>query len=247
MNVPPIVSEGYKDKGVFEDIGGIKSYVVSVAPQPKTGILLIYDIFGFSSQIKQGADILAATDPGHVVVMPDFFKGSPMDTKNYPPDTDEKKKLIGDFFKGPAAPPKNVELAGEIMQALKKSEKFSTVEKWAVVGFCWGGKVATQLAIQTDYFISSAQCHPAMLETKDIAALKIPHLLLASKEEDKETVNECGRILGEKGDKSNSERYSDMIHGWMAARANLENGDERSGFEEGYKDLVSFFARTLKV
>jgi len=55
-------------------------------------ILLAYDIFGFSSQIPQGADILAVGDKDHeyLVFMHDFFDGKPADISWYPPDNSKK-------------------------------------------------------------------------------------------------------------------------------------------------------------
>lgn len=42
-------------------------------------LLVAYDIWGFSSQVIQGADILATADKDHQyqVFMPDFFDGEP--------------------------------------------------------------------------------------------------------------------------------------------------------------------------
>jgi len=82
-----------------------------------------------------------------------------------------------------------------------------------------------------------------MLDFEDIKQLKIAHCLLASKDEDRATVNKIAEYLNAKNDESKVEIYSENIHGWMGARANLENGDERLSYEEGYKDLVRFFAK----
>lgn len=59
--VPPVVSEGYKTKGEYTTYGGLKTYATG-APGAKTGILVVYDIFGFFPQTEQGADILATGD-----------------------------------------------------------------------------------------------------------------------------------------------------------------------------------------
>ena len=47
--VPPVVDDGYKEKGEYMTIDGMKTYA-------------IYDIFGFFPQTLQGADILAHGD-----------------------------------------------------------------------------------------------------------------------------------------------------------------------------------------
>lgn len=59
--VPPVVSEGYSGKGSYTTVDGLKTYATG-ASGAKTGILVVYDIFGFFPQTIQGADILATGD-----------------------------------------------------------------------------------------------------------------------------------------------------------------------------------------
>jgi dienelactone hydrolase len=107
----------------------------------KQGILVAYDIFGFFDQTLQGADILAYTDKEHPyqVFMPDFFEGKPADISWYPPDNEEKGTKLGAWFKEKAAPPKTLPRIPKIVEELSKSKG---IEKWAMIGFCWGGKVS---------------------------------------------------------------------------------------------------------
>ena len=139
-NVPPAVSKGYKDKGKYIDLNGMQCYTTGPS-NATSAIFIIYDIFGFSPQALQGADILAHADSSHQyqVFMPDFFLGKPLSHSDYPPDTDEKKKTVGDFFAGPASPPDTVKKVPEL---LKEIEKQATgIKKWGSLGMCWGGKV----------------------------------------------------------------------------------------------------------
>jgi len=71
--------------------------------------------------------------------MPDLFEGSPADISWYPPDNEEKGKKLGEFFSTTAAPPKAVKRVPELVAAIKK--EYSGLESFAVVGYCWGGKV----------------------------------------------------------------------------------------------------------
>jgi dienelactone hydrolase len=106
----------------------------------KQGILVVYDIFGFFNQTLQGADILAYTDDQkYQVFMPDFFEGSPADISWYPPDNKEKEEKLGKFFQTSAAPPKTLPRIPKIVDEL--GSKYG-IEKWAIIGFCWGGKVS---------------------------------------------------------------------------------------------------------
>ena len=108
----------------------------------KSAILLIYDIFGFCDQTLQGADILAHSDQEHQyqVFVPDFFFGKPADHSWYPPDTKEKGEKLGEFFKGPAAPPKTVEKIPKVVKEIEQKTG-NHISHWGALGFCWGGKV----------------------------------------------------------------------------------------------------------
>lgn len=41
------------------------------------------------------------------------------------------------------------------------------------------------------------------------------------------------------------EIFDDQIHGWMAARSNLDDARVKSEYERGYKTLLEFFAKHL--
>jgi hypothetical protein len=80
--VPPVVSEGYKEKGEWITINGMKTYATG-PKEAKSALLVVFDIFGFWSQVRgqssqvnaaanisslqtlQGADILAHSDKDH--------------------------------------------------------------------------------------------------------------------------------------------------------------------------------------
>lgn len=62
--VPPVVTEGYKEKGEWITINGMKTYATG-PKDAKSALLVVYDIFGFFPQTLQGADILAHSDKEH--------------------------------------------------------------------------------------------------------------------------------------------------------------------------------------
>lgn len=110
-----------------------------------TGILFIYDIFGFSPQAKQGADLLAYTDPSHEyqVFMPDFLRGHSADHDLFPSDTEEKQRKVRELFEGPANIPKTTELVPTTIREIV--EQAPGIKQWGAIGFCWGGKVRSIL------------------------------------------------------------------------------------------------------
>lgn len=72
--VPPVVSDGYKEKGEWTTINGMKTYATGPS-NAKSALLVVYDIFGFFPQTLQGADILAHADKEHQYQV--FMPGKP--------------------------------------------------------------------------------------------------------------------------------------------------------------------------
>ncbi|KAJ5600967.1 hypothetical protein N7450_002034 [Penicillium hetheringtonii] len=192
------------------------------------GLVDIYDIFGLASQTIQGADLLAAR-LNAVVVIPDFFKGEALEHSVIPPDTDEKKKRIGDFLATNANIERNVCVLLAAMPEYRS--RFPSVVKWAANGFCWGGKVTILASGSNTPFVATSQCHPALMDLKDAQSVSIPHLVLASKDEDAETVAAYGPLVAPSG--GAVETYSKMWHGWMGARADLENEECHAEYVRG--------------
>jgi len=240
-NIPPIVTKGYEAKGSYEDIGGYKTYVTGPADATK-GIVVIMDIFGFFEQTLQGADILAYSDDHqkYKVFIPDWFGGKPFPIESFPPDTPEKQKQLGDFF-GTYPPPKVAGQVPDFVNAAKS--KSSSLSKFGILGFCWGGKVAT-LSIKGDNnpFSVGASAHPAMVDPADAEGLTVPFAMLASKDEDPEDVKKFDAALKVP---KHVETFGDQIHGWMAARSDLNDSHVKEEYERGYKTVLTFFGKNF--
>ncbi|KAI1426231.1 Alpha/Beta hydrolase protein [Xylaria sp. FL1777] len=239
--IPPIVDEVYEPKGQYIDVGGIKTYVTG-PPDANKAILSVYDVFGFFPQTLQGADILATgdTEQSYQIFVPDFFEGSFVDIAWYPPVTDEQKTLIGDWFKGATWPIHQPKIPG-ILQA---AEKLNTnIKSWGIMGYCWGGKMASIVAgDEPGLFKVAVQTSPALVDVGDAARVKIPTMLLASKDESVETVKEYEEHLNVP---KHVERFSDQVHGFMSARANLKDDRVKAEYERGYQLALNFFHQHL--
>ncbi|KAL7962576.1 Alpha/Beta hydrolase protein [Trichoderma compactum] len=238
-NIPPIVSKGYQPKGSYEEIGGWKTYVTGPADATKA-IVVIYDIFGYFDQTVQGADILAYSDDHHKykVFIPDWFKGKPCPIECYPPDTPEKQEALGKFF-GEFPPPKIAGYVPEYVDGVKAHSP--AVSKLALLGYCWGGKVATlTVKAPTNPFVAAAAAHPAMVDPADAEGVPVPFALLASGDETPEDVKKFEENLKVP---HHVETFADQIHGFMAARSDLNNERVKAEYERGYKTLLGFFGK----
>ncbi|KAI1337193.1 hypothetical protein F5Y15DRAFT_391708 [Xylariaceae sp. FL0016] len=238
-NVPPIVAKGYEAKGSYEELGGYKSYVTGPSDTTK-GIVTIFDIFGYYPQTLQGADILSTSNDHqkYRVFMPDWFKGEPCPIEWFPPDNEEKQKNLGGFFqKNP--PPGVAEKVPDYVKALQA--KYPEIKEWAIIGLCWGGKVVSLVTSSpSNPFKAGVECHPAMVDPSEASKIKIPLMMLASKDEPAEDVKKFEAGLS--GPK-HVEIFGDQIHGWMGARADLEQDRVQSEYKRGYETVLKFLGQ----
>jgi len=233
--VPP-VQHDYKEKGSFTSVEGMKTYQTGPS-SAKSGLLVVYDIFGFFPQTFQGADILATGDKDkpRQVFMPDFFDGKPADISWYPPDTDEKGKKLGEFFSNQAAPPNTLK---RIPKVIKELSSKHGITEWGIVGYCWGGKIVNLSSQEGTLFKAAASCHPAMVDENDAPGVTIPFAMLPSKDEPKEDVEKWQKAIKVK---NIVQWWPNQVHGFMAARGDLKDDNVRADYEKAYQLLLNFF------
>ncbi|KAI1211912.1 Alpha/Beta hydrolase protein [Annulohypoxylon truncatum] len=240
-NIPPVVATGYSAKGSYEELGGFKSYVTGPKEATK-GIITIYDIFGYYPQTLQGADILSTSDHSqkYKVFIPDWFNGEPAPLSWFPPDTEEKQKNLGAFFQK-NSPPSVAAKVPDYVSAV--SAKYPEIKSWAILGFCWGGKVVSLVTSKPDtVFKAGVEAHPAMVDPADAENIKVPLALLASKDETPEDVKKFeANLTGPKY----VETFGDQIHGWMAARSDLENERVKAEYIRGYETVLKFLSQHI--
>jgi carboxymethylenebutenolidase len=115
------------------------AYRAEPSGKPKGALVLVMEIFGVNSHIRQVADQYAAD--GYVVIAPAFFdrvqRG--LDIGYTPPDIEIGRGLMQkmkweDALKDAEAAKKNVESVGKV----------------GVMGYCWGGALAFKAAANVD-------------------------------------------------------------------------------------------------
>lgn len=77
-----------------------------------------------------------------------------------------------------------------------------------------------------------------MLDPSEAAGIEIPHLLIASGDEDAETVKKFEEGLTVP---KHFERFDGQLHGFMTARADLDDEKVKAEYEKAYKLVISFF------
>lgn len=204
--------------------------------KPTTAILVIYDIFGFFPQTLQGADILAHSDSAsqYRVFVPDFFNGNTANIAWMPPDNEEKQRALGEWL-GNAQPQIHLPKVTSCLDAAETTHE--EIKQWAVVGYCWGGKMASLLAGQDTRFKVAVQTSPAMVDPTEAKSVSIPMMILASREEPKDAVQEYAVNLTVA---KHVENFGDQVHGFMSARADLTDLNVKAEYERGYKLILQF-------
>jgi len=240
------VDVNYTPKGTYETVGDLKTYLIG--PQDaQSGVFVVYDIFGYYPQTLQGSDILSS-QLNSIVAMPDFFEGEPCDINIFPPDNEEKKQKFGVFWSTKADFDKNQKAIKKSIEALKA--KFPGVKKWAIIGYYWGGKMATLASAEGTPFAASVQIHPAVVDPANATALANAHFTYASGDEPKDAVAKFEENLRSHSNptvRENSQVITreDLYHGWMAARAKFGEEKYLKAYQEGYEKVAEFLRKNL--
>lgn len=71
------------------------------------------------------------------------------------------------------------------------------------------------------------------MEKADAEKITIPHIVLVSKDEPADTVATYAEAIRSNKLDSHVETYSKMWHGWMGARARLDQDEGRAGYVRG--------------
>lgn len=221
----------------------------SPSSRPSRAIILIYDVFGPAPQTVQGADRLSALTDS-LVIMPDWFEGDYCQPPWFGPSATPEHKaalkaFIGRKVRYDATVEKLLDVRKEVGATWPEVEGHV-----GVFGLCFGGKVSVLATGEGNVgkgrrFEVSGAVHPGGLVAQEHEGLNVPHILLASKDEAVDVVAEVKGILSKPGKVGHVETYKKMHHGWMGARANLEDDENVIEYQRGYGAVAEFFNKFL--
>lgn len=209
-DLKPVTSD-YERKAVSYYLAGIEN----AAAGKKKGIIIVTDIWGLHPNAYQLADVLAAA--GFIVAVPDFFaeKGA-WSLTNYPPkdgfDGAEWMEFQGRLV--------NFEKHHVVLAAARDVLTKLGAEKVGAIGMCWGGKVMMSSTPKNilDAFVAP---HPSFFDENDGKDVKIPVLVLPSKDEDEKVMAAVAANLQQSNAKSGQKRYDALNHGFLGARGGV--------------------------
>lgn len=179
--------------------------------------------------------------------MPDFFDGRPAPmtwmpmpdrkTGKEPPPED---KALDDFCEGPGNTVQTMQKVLGLRQRLQRDDP--GIERWGLVGYCWGGFVANHMLDSRSPFAACAQLHPGFPPKEIAETVERPILALCSKDEPENTY---AHFKPHVKSEFKAIHFDEMVHGWMSARADLYKVDVQKQFQQGYGLVAEFFNQRL--
>ncbi|XP_040369882.1 endo-1,3;1,4-beta-D-glucanase isoform X2 [Rosa chinensis] len=226
---PPIIKTSCGSDSA-EKFGGLTVYVTG-SPNSKRAILLISDVFGYGAPNLRKLARRVATS-GFYVVVPDFFYGDAFVYDNNRP--------LAVWLKDHGTD-KGFEDAKSVIDALIR-QGFSAI---GAAGFCWGGKVVTELA-KSEFIQAAVLLHPSFISVDDIEGVKSPIAVLGAEIDNyspPELVKEFEEILNAKPEVDSYVKiFPKVAHGW-AVRYDVDDEAAAKSAEEAHNDMLQWFAK----
>ena len=225
----------YVPEGRAERISSIDCYVVGNGPET---IIMVTDIFGLHQNNYELADTLSHKE-GYKVIIPDLFRGAAWPATQFPPQTNEQSAAFSAFLAGIANAGKRQTDIIELIEALGNRDHI------ALLGFCWGAKVAT-LAGNASSVGAIVGAHPAFLGGSDGLSACVPTLIIPTGDDDLTDYKNAVAVGKGANYVTINEDFLDMFHGFLAARGDWTDQKQRTRASAAIKVIVNFLARYLK-
>jgi carboxymethylenebutenolidase len=165
--VPPEDARVRAEPITFQGAAGeVRAYLVRPADAqgPLPGVVVIHENRGLNPHIEDVARRLALE--GFVALAPDFLspKGGT------PADEDQARELIGQLD-----PQQTIQNALAAVDFLTRND--ATTDEVGVVGFCWGGALANQIAVNSAEVDAVVPFYGRQPASGDVAKIRAPLLL----------------------------------------------------------------------
>ena len=201
--------------GTVSEVGGLTIYYVAPPAPIDRGILVIYDVHGFSGgRIKGVCDTLAAA--GFHVAMPDVYKGENIGMKGGLKDNPAGR----DWLKGHT----EWSTLGPALDPALGLLRAKGATKLGAVGFCWGAYGVFKLSADSK-IAAGVSCHPSIklgqeffgesVEAQAAAAKCAMCMLPAGNDPEYYTDGTLSKIIEGNGHACEATAFPEMAHGWV--------------------------------
>ncbi|GAX81664.1 hypothetical protein CEUSTIGMA_g9092.t1 [Chlamydomonas eustigma] len=242
--------------GTVSKMAGVDCYVAKPSSPTTTAVILGTDVFGYAiPNPRLQADLFAAK--GIHCVVPDVFNGKPM-SYSLMASMDNLSSNKASFFTKASSIFSLLWNAVPFMFSNKTQTAAAIIKRTGaalradmpdikhvfVVGYCWGGAAAVQLAGEADHGLSGiVSAHPGQFKNPaDLVAMRVPTLMQMSgvdmlyKDADKAVIQKA--VLA-RNDGSQYILYPDVNHGF-AIRADQTVPHQKEMKDKAFNDAVAF-------
>jgi carboxymethylenebutenolidase len=165
--VPPDDARLQTERVTFDGVTGeIQGYLARPADAqgPLPGVVVIHENRGLNPHIEDVARRLALE--GFVALAPDFLSPE----GGTPADEDRAREMISQLDQQQTI--QNALAAVDFLEAHD-----ATTDKVGVVGFCWGGALANQVAVNSDIVAAVVPFYGRQPASSDVSKIRAPLLL----------------------------------------------------------------------
>jgi dienelactone hydrolase len=230
--IPPFTSD-YTPNGENVNLDGMNVYITG--KDNSNTLIAVYDIFGYHNNTLQFCDVLSQA--GFRVVVPDFFYGNPFNADNMD-DRDKRREWnrnAGSWDK----------TRSTIVMVIDYLKQHYNVESFGIFGLCWGGKIAVYSSQDKSLgFKGAALIHPSRTEDDDAKTVKIPLLVMPSKNEP-DLTNFVNNLPDGVKERSEHYRFDDMQHGFCGARGDMNDRNMVKRIYEANMHVQNFFKKVF--
>ncbi|KAL6571528.1 hypothetical protein OROHE_003171 [Orobanche hederae] len=216
--------------GQVREVGGLRCYV-SGTTISNISVILASDVYGYEVPHLRIADKVGAA--GIYTLVPDFFHGDAYVSGGNLSDWKKRHQPIN-----------GTKDAKAIIKALQRKG----ITKIGAAGFCWGGKVAVDLA-KSSYIQAAVLLHPTNVTAEDIQGVKVPISILEGQNDSSSPpslLEQYRSALKAKPKVDSSIKvFPGAGHGWTTKYNDTDVVAVKRA-EEAHKDMLDWFLKYLK-
>ena len=201
-------------------------------------VLVIHEIYGLTDWIRSVADQLAAE--GYIAIAPDILTGKgPGGGGTESVDRDGAVALVRGLDRG------------EVVVRLNATAQYATSlpaaqDKWASVGFCWGGSTSFAYASAQPNLSAAVVFYGSSPSAEALARIQAPVLALYGGDDARinKTIPAAQKEMKRLGKSYQPEIYDGAGHGFLRAQEARDGANMRAS-EQAWPETLGFLRKEL--
>ncbi len=202
-------------------------------------VVVVHEIYGLTAWVRSVADALAAE--GFLAVAPDLLTGREVPAGE---SGDPEREAAVEAVRSLDADRVHARIRGAADWA---RDLPSTTDRYAVIGFCWGGSVSFEHAAHSDEVGAAVVYYGSSPEAEALHRVAAPVLGLYGGDDERvnSTVPRADSVLSERGRTFEAHVYEGAGHGFLRQRGDRDGANVRAS-ERAWPETVRFLRRHLE-